>query len=212
DSSGNAISGSTVTVNDANNDSTTTDSSGNYSLSVASGSYNVQVTPPSGSNFSSAIALSQNISTNTVLNFVLTPSGTVTLSGKVFDTSGTTPLANQVITLRQSSNNAFVTSATTDSSGNYSIQVTPNTYTLLVNATDNDLTVNAPQVYTMQITNFSLNQSTLLNVTIPLKKVIMHVQDPSNNPVSNVQLQTSPFSFVFLNYPIGNGLTANVES
>jgi len=212
DSSGNAISGSTVTVNDTNNDSTTTDSSGNYSLSISSGTYNVQVTPPSGSNFSSAIALSQNISTNTVLNFVLTPSGTVTLSGKVFDTSGTTPIANQVITLRQSSNNAFVTSATTDSSGNYSIQVTPNTYTLLVSATDNDLTVNAPQIYTMQITNFLLNQSTLLNVTIPLKKVIMHVQDPSNNPVSNVQLQTSPFSFVFLNYPIGNGLTANVES
>ncbi len=32
DSSGTAISGSTISVNDANSDSTTTDSSGNYTL------------------------------------------------------------------------------------------------------------------------------------------------------------------------------------
>ena len=56
DSSANPIVGATVLVNDANSDNTTTDSSGNYSLSIPQGTYNVQVTPPSGSNFSPAIA------------------------------------------------------------------------------------------------------------------------------------------------------------
>jgi hypothetical protein len=48
DSSGHVISGATVSVNDVNADSTTTDVSGNYSLSVPSGAYNVQTTPPPG--------------------------------------------------------------------------------------------------------------------------------------------------------------------
>src|SRR5437660_1452479 len=73
DSSGTAIVGATVSVNDANSDSTTTDQSGNYNFpSIPGGTYNVQVTPPSGSNFSPAIALTQTISANTVLNFILT--------------------------------------------------------------------------------------------------------------------------------------------
>lgn len=41
DSQGNTISGATVSVDDANSDSTTTDGSGNYSLSIPSGTYNV---------------------------------------------------------------------------------------------------------------------------------------------------------------------------
>src|SRR3989344_4387771 len=55
DSSGVDISGATVDVIDistSNNvGSTITDGSGNYNLSVNSGTYNVQVSPPSGSGF-----------------------------------------------------------------------------------------------------------------------------------------------------------------
>ncbi|MEK7572128.1 MAG: carboxypeptidase regulatory-like domain-containing protein, partial [Patescibacteria group bacterium] len=54
DSGGNAISGATVSVNDANSSSTTTDSSGNYTLVISNGTYNVQATPPAGSTFSPA--------------------------------------------------------------------------------------------------------------------------------------------------------------
>src|SRR3990167_7212998 len=60
DSSGADISGAVVDVIDTatsnNVGSTTTDGSGNYSLSVNSGTYNVQVTPPSGSGFGPAIS------------------------------------------------------------------------------------------------------------------------------------------------------------
>src|SRR4030042_3193452 len=52
DSSETAIEGAAISVNDPNNDSATTDSSGNYSLSIPEGTYNIQVTPPAGSNYS----------------------------------------------------------------------------------------------------------------------------------------------------------------
>ena len=88
DSSGAEISGAIVSINDANFDSSITDSSGNYSLYVPDGTYNIQVTPPAGSNFSSAIALDQVISGNTTLNFILAPAGTAVLSGHVYDSQG----------------------------------------------------------------------------------------------------------------------------
>jgi Flp pilus assembly protein TadG len=106
-SSGSAVVGATVAVNDSNNDNTTTNSSGDYSLTIPSGTYNVEVTPTSGSGLTSAIAFNQNVSANTNLNFILTPSGTVSLSGYIYDASGG-PLANQSISLHQQGSNAVV--------------------------------------------------------------------------------------------------------
>ena len=63
DQSSNPIVGATVAVIDPSTSatvaSTTTDSSGTYSLSVDGGTYNIQVTPPSGSGFGSSITLDQ---------------------------------------------------------------------------------------------------------------------------------------------------------
>lgn len=98
DNSTTTITEATIEVIDSNTNtiiaSTTSDSHGDYALIINGGIYDVKVTPPSGSNFTPAIALSQNISINTVLNFVLTPSGTVTLSGHLYDELSN-PLVNQ---------------------------------------------------------------------------------------------------------------------
>jgi hypothetical protein len=193
DSSGNAISGATINVNDANADSTTTDSSGDYSIVIPNGEYDIQVTPPAGSEFSSAIALSQDLSSNTTLNFILSPAGTVILKGQVYGPQGNL-LPNQKVSLIGSGGNPVATS-TTDANGNYSIQTSPGTYSKLdINVSTgsgNAPSLNVPQYYDIYVTNYTLTQSTLLDITIPAKKASVHVQDASNNAVSNVQLDAT---------------------
>jgi hypothetical protein len=194
---GDAINGATVSVNDSNLDTVTTDSSGNYSLLIPEGVYNIQVTPPSGDNYSPAIALSQTISSDTTLNFTLVPSGSVTLSGQIYGPLNN-PLPNQRIILQSSSENA---STNTDAQGNYSLQVSPGTYTILIIGDNNDKSLNAPQTYQLQ-TSYVLSQSTILNIRVPANKVILHVQDSSEIPIEGAGT-----SVPFLNYGNVGGLS-----
>jgi len=213
DSSNNAVSNADVSVAEANTNinagNTTTDSSGNYNVILIGGAYNVKVTPPAGSNFSSAIALSQNIASNTTLNFVLTPAGTVTLSGHVYDPLGN-PLANQTVYLLLSGQQ---TTAITDASGSYSLQVSTGTYVLHVTNTNNSLSIDAPQYYDLAVGGFSLTASTVLDITLPAKKVIVHIQDAVGNPVSNAEVDALTQSTNGISgLSIGGGITANGKS
>jgi protocatechuate 3,4-dioxygenase beta subunit len=186
DNSGNGISTATVMVNDTNLDSTTTDTNGNYSLSIPEGTYDVQVTPYSGSGFSSAVALSQTISSDTTLNFILTNAGTVTLSGHVYDRNGH-PLAGQAVSL-ETTGGLTVARSTTDTNGNYSIQATSASYQIVVNGYNNSFSMNAPQSYNLS-KSYSLSKNTILDIVLPAKKINIHVQDSSANPVNNVGLK-----------------------
>jgi len=206
DSSGNSIGGATISVNDSNNDSTTTDpTTGNYSLSIPSGIYNVQVTPATGSSFSSAIAFSQNISVNTSLNFILTPSGTVTMKGHIYDELGN-PVPNQVISFNN------VTS-TTDSSGNYSISVAPSTNQLQISyAAGNppNYNLNVPNNYTIQNNSFPLTKDITLDITLPARKVTVHVQDSSNSPLNGAVVNAGEFGNQ--TFAIGGGFNGTLVS
>ena len=127
DQSGNPIVGATVAVIDPSTSatvaSTSTDSSGTYSLSIGGGGYNIQVTPTSGSGFGSSITLDQGISGDTTLNFILVPSSWIILSGRVLDESGN-GVPNQTV-LIQAPNEGNIIRSTTDELGHYSIQATP---------------------------------------------------------------------------------------
>ncbi len=212
DSSGNGIANASISVTDsdsgANVGSTATDDdgSGNYSMIVMEGTYDVQVNPPVESGFSSAIAFSQNILGDTTLNFILTPVGTVTLSGHIYDPLGN-PLQNQKVFLLDTEIGSVVASATTNATGDYSFQVSPDTYRIKVEAEYND-GVNAPQYYGFSVRTYELTQSTILDFTLPLKRVTVHVQDAVNNPVSGVRLKTQPVGSVNDNLLFGNGLSA----
>jgi hypothetical protein len=128
------------------------------------------------------------------LNFVLTPAGTVVLSGHIYDPLGT-PLSGQTLSLQASGGNPITT--TTDNNGNYSLQVSSGTYTLYVRADSNSLSLNIPQLYWIQLSNYSLTQSTMLDITLPTKKIDFHIQDANGNPVSNVGLKTFVEGSVF---------------
>ena len=72
ESTGTDIENATIDVIDPSNStavaSTTTNSEGNYTTIINGGTYNVQVTSPAGSNFYSAVGLSQNISVDFFLS------------------------------------------------------------------------------------------------------------------------------------------------
>src|SRR5258705_282928 len=106
--------------------STTTDSNGYYTLSVNGGTYNVRVTPPTG--FQTSIALNRVINSDTVLDFVLVPSGVTTLSGRILDRLGN-GLAGQNLNLSPAGGGSAIYT-TTDGSGAYSYQVAPGSYSL----------------------------------------------------------------------------------
>jgi hypothetical protein len=78
-STGEAVSGSTVEADSAGTTTSvataTTDSSGNYTLNIPSGTYDIHVTPPSGSNYSPIITPSKTILENSVINFVFAQLG-----------------------------------------------------------------------------------------------------------------------------------------
>ena len=185
DSSGTPIVGAAVSVNDANGDNTITSSSGSYSLSVPSGTYNVEVTPPAGDNFSSAVAYSVTVTTSNTLNFILTQAGSETLSGHIYDENGN-PIAGQHIYLGSNV-------AVTDASGNYSFTASSGTYSMDIDngLAYNHLSNNVPGAYDLSFSGYSLTQDTIQNFTLPGRQVSVHVQGGSNNPVSGVALTTS---------------------
>lgn len=208
-STGTAIDGATVDVKDASTNtvvtSTTTNSTGDYSVSIDTGTYNIQVTPPSGSGLTSAVALNQAVSSNKTVNFILTPTGSAILSGYVYDPSGV-GLPDQKVLLQSGS---ILVQATTDSNGFFSMQANTGTYTLKVTYPDagNTPPTKAPGRYTLTVPNYSLSQSTIINFTPPSKKVDIHVQDANGNPVSNTKLQIPTVTISGLS--IGSNLTAS---
>jgi hypothetical protein len=210
-SSGADISNASISITDsisgANAGTTITDSSGNYSVVVLEGIYNVQVIPPAGSGFSVAIALSQTVSDDKVLNFILTPAGTVTFSGRVLDQFGNI-VPDQTVKLVASNGSQFMT--TSNTSGNFILQVSPGTYILQLVGDKNPLSLNVPQNYTLTNQNYSLTQSILLDIVIPAKKVDVHVQDSAGNSASNIEIKSNSPSNP--NLSIGNNITVTGQS
>jgi alpha-L-arabinofuranosidase len=185
DSSGDNISGATVSITNASTNAnvgnTTSDSLGNYTFIVEEGIYNIQVIPPAGNNFSPATALNQNISSDKVLNFVLVPVGSATLNGHVYGPLGN-PLPNQAVNVYPGP-----VTTTTDASGAYSITTTSGQHTLIISGSNNNSSLNISPNYQVSST-IDLSQSITEDITIPEKKVNIHVQDTSGNPQSDVQI------------------------
>lgn len=169
--------------------STSTDSGGNYAVSVDSGAYNVRVTPPAGSGFGAATALNRTIDRDTILDFVLVPAGSVRLSGRMLDALGN-PLAEQYVSIRPVGTHNS-TQYTTGASGYYEFEVAPGDYELDLYRAGNPA-ASASRYYELHGQSaLSLSQSMVMDIQLPFKRVAVHVQDPAGNPVANVALHTN---------------------
>ncbi len=168
---------------------TTTNSSGNYSFTnLSGGTYDIQVTPPSGSGFGSAIALGQNITGDTTLNFVLVPiSSTVKVTGQIVDNAGH-GVQNFYVNFYNTVNSSLSTSVPTDTNGNYTANVsTTGSYNIKI--VQNGL---PGWNYSANSCTTTFSQDTIMNtIAIPFQTVNVLVQDSTNTIVANTTVNTS---------------------
>ena len=214
--SGSPVAGTTISVIDPTSGSTvataTAAADGTYSLSVAGGSYTMQAVPPSSTGFQTATYYGLNISSNSIVNFVLVPPGAVTVGGHVYDEFGI-GVPNQVVALF--TGNTFF-HGTTDSSGSYSMQVTPGPYQIEVGQGDFAYccssnpapdTVNAPDEYQLSINGnnpLTISGNTTFDFTLPEHQIHVHVQNPNGTAVTGVDLSVGeqcPSSLTVIGLP-----------
>ncbi len=202
-----AVSGASIAAIDESSNATvattTSDGSGHYALQIAPGMYKIQVTPPSGSPYAPIIALDRTVSADTTLDFVFAPQGLLTLSGHVVDSLGHT-LSNQTVFLQQNGQPRVQT--TTDVNGNYSLQAAPGIYLFFEVAGGNngDTTLAVPDSYDMYLPNYSFNQSTIVDITVPATTLAVHVQTPAGAASSGSQVNVGVPQNNFAN---GGGLS-----
>ncbi|MGH3129877.1 MAG: carboxypeptidase regulatory-like domain-containing protein, partial [Gaiellaceae bacterium] len=167
--------------------SASTDGSGFYQLSIATGTYDVKVVPPADSGFQPTLVLNRDIAADTTLNFVLVPTGMATLHGRVLDRDGN-GVPGQTVSLSPSGG-----SVTTDALGGYAFEVAPGTYQVTVRGIGNGAALNVPQNYQLQTHSpaLSLTQDTVLDLPLPVHRVDVHVQDAAGNPVAGVDIAAS---------------------
>ncbi len=188
----------------------TTDSSGNTTIWLFPNdpnirTYSIVATPPNGSSFGSATISNVTVTDTTYETFTLPQS--ITLSGHVYDSSGN-PLSNQVVDLFDA--NGTQHRATTDTTGVYSLQVTSGTFENLeiFPNSENTLLSNVPEHYFLNVNSYSLTQNTVLDFTLPAKKVTVHVQDALGNTIPNAQIKTLPSdNFVNNNLTISSNIS-----
>jgi hypothetical protein len=162
---------------------TQVNSIGEYSVTVLGGSYDIQVRPSLGSGFGSVILLGEIISDNIVLDFVLVPDDFTTLSGQISYRGLALP--NQIINL------VDTVQGISDSSGHYSVASQPGDYPLIIMNGSHTFPENNFTIYKLiSQSNLVLTQNTILDVSVPLYRVDVHVQDSNGNAIQNAYVAT----------------------
>lgn len=161
---------------------TATDISGNYSLLVPAGTYDVTYDPPSGSGLAPQMVSNFTISNHTVLNVSLPPG--FTLSGRVTNNMavGVDSVDINVIDVN-TGNKLFTPRDNTDINGNYSVVVPAGTYDLVYSPPK------STKLVAVTHTNVPISSNTVRNVTLnPGFLLSGTVTDNNSTPVPDVDL------------------------
>ncbi len=155
--------------------STTTDGQGDFTVTVATGTYNLEFTPPSGSSLQSYLAT--GVSTDSVpLTVILKPAVVVHVQGAFSDSKGNVYTSKIYSTLTFSSPLNPGSTVRPDASGAYSVDL----------LADQNFTVNTfVEPPTEPYMSFTLPVGPLdhdqtYNVTMPVSQLTISVRDSSN--------------------------------
>lgn len=153
--------------------------------------YTFVASPQEGSGF--ALTYLSGVSINEDTSLTITLKNAIQLSGKVLDPLGN-GLPNQIIRLLPIDGGP-ISYTNSDSSGNYSIQVASGEYYLEVKCPSCS-NFNASKQYKI-ITNssISLTENTLMDLTIPFKRLDIVMQDPFGNPIDGIVAHAKMLGF-----------------
>ena len=174
---------------------TTAVRNGRYALNVEAGVYTVRVTPPSGSAGGPIQLLGRSITTSTTLDVVLTPEGSLELTGRVTGRDGQ-GVPGVSATLDPMDEGASF-QAVTDDSGAYRVGLPAGSYSLTFRCDacssasaipdDLELTTESP---------LDIAVSTVVDLQIPAAAVTVRVQDAAGNPVAGAEVASSGLTVV----------------
>ncbi len=160
----------------------TTDLTGNYSVTIPSGTYDVAFQPTALSGLSPFVMHGQVITGDTHLDAVLVPALQFTLSGVVRDWSGS-PLAASV-SVSSSLGGPTLAYVSTGADGSYSVQLNPGAYYVSVSGR----VVGAPGNTLFGLdaqAPVQVGAGTVEDITVPARPFDLTVVDPSGQPVPN---------------------------
>ncbi len=190
DSSGNPVGQVVVDVIDpstaADVASTTTDAQGDFTISVASGTYNLEFIPPADTGLQSSLAT--GVSTNSApLTVILKPVVVVTVHGSFGDSEGDVFTGSAVefgrVTFTSPQNPGSTVNP--DASGNYSAEVLADqNFTVSAN-----VLVNGGPNLSFTLPVGPLEQDQTLDLSMPVSRLSVSVQDSGGGSITGGQLE-----------------------
>jgi carboxypeptidase family protein/thrombospondin type 3 repeat protein len=145
--------------------------------------YEFTAIPPSESGFAPTTVSEAVTADTTVIITLVVP---VTVSGRLVD-RGSQGIPNQFVELMSTDSGASVGVFTNDT-GDYSVLVQPGSYNINVFGDNQNFSAAAPQFYSVNTAAFDVTESQTINLTLPLKRLDVHVQDGAGNAIANVGL------------------------
>ena len=168
---------------------TSTDSAGQFTISVPTGTYDVKLIPPSG--YAETLITGYVLSQDTTLNLVLVPAGQRRVSGVVRGAGGA-PRPGVTVELRQG---AVRSVATTKADGSYALGVPQGSYTL-------GIALASPEAY-LQGGPVNVLADLPLDLAVPeLVPVTVRVTDKAGAPVAGGEVR----------FPCCDGPTTSFEA
>lgn len=169
-------------------DSDTTNGSGQYSLSLAAGTYDLRVTPQIGSGFGDELIQNLVVSGDTGYDIILLGQSSGGLSGILRGYGGNALVAASV-SVRDNASGAFIASQTTDAIGRYVFTLPNGTYRLDTTVYSNP---NAPSSYSSCYQGgITVSGATSYDFTLPVAQVSGTVSAVSAGVLASARVETS---------------------
>jgi hypothetical protein len=168
----------------------TTSGNGQYALSLLNGTYDLRVTPPSGSSFGQEILQDIVINgANRSYDVILLAAGGG-ISGTVRGLGGTL-LANVSVNAYTQQTGQFLASAQTDANGRYSLAASGTVRMDFSQYNYSTTNTTAPQSWQHYRYDVVVSGATTVNVDLPVIRVSGTVSDSGNNTVANVNINAN---------------------